>query len=138
MSSRNYRDLIVWQRAMDYVTECDRTTSRFPRDERFGLSAQLQRAAVSVPSNIAEGHGRGHLKAFANHLWIANGSLRESETQLIIAERLGYVAPESLRPLLDLANEVGRLITGLRRSLERRRPDIPPSPRELPPEPPPA
>lgn len=111
---------------MDFVTECYRLTERFPGTERFGLTAQLRRAAVSVPSNIAEGHGRGHAKNFINHLWIANGSLRESETQLLIAERLGYVSPDMLRPPLDLAGEVGRLITGLRRSLG----EIPPSPQQ--------
>ncbi|MGC1275273.1 MAG: four helix bundle protein [Planctomycetaceae bacterium] len=117
MASRNFRDLIAWQRAMDFVAECYRISSRFPPDERYGLTAQLRRAAVSVPSNIAEGHGRGHVKSYTNHLWIANGSLRESETQLLIAERLGYAPPDAVQMTLELAGEVGRLITGLRRSL---------------------
>lgn len=117
MAKGSYRELIAWQRAMDFVTACYRVTERFPADERFGLTSQLRRAAVSVPSNIAEGQGRGHVKAFMNHLGIANGSLRESETQLLIAERLNYVVRIDFQPALDLADEVGRLITGLRRSL---------------------
>ena len=117
MPPRNFRELIAWQRAMDFVTECYRISAGFPSAERFGLTAQLRRAAVSVPSNVVEGHGRGHVKNFVNHLWIANGSLRESETQLLIAERLEYAASESIHQSLNLADEVGRLLTGLRRSL---------------------
>jgi four helix bundle protein len=121
---------------MDFAEQCYRLTERFSREERFGLSSQLQRAAVSVASNTAEGHGRGHAKAFLNHLWIANGSLRESETQILLAQRLGYVSGDLCEPLLELAGEVGRLITGLRRSLERRQhPPEPPAPE--PPEAPP-
>lgn len=123
MPPRNFRELVAWQRGMEFVVECYRISGRFPTDERFGLTSQLRRAAVSVPSNIAEGHGRGHVKNFLNHLWIANGSLRESETQLLIAEQLGYVTSQSSRRSFDLADEVGRLLTGLRRSLE----DAPPS-----------
>lgn len=120
MPPTNFRDLTAWQRAMAYVGECYSVSRSFPADERFGLTSQLRRAAVSVPSNIAEGNGRGHVKSFINHLWIANGSLRESETQLLIAVQLGYLNNQELQPVLTVADEVGRLITGLRRSLANR------------------
>lgn len=116
----SFRDLQVWQRAMDLVTECYRLTKRFPADERFGLTSQLQRAAVSVPANIAEGHGRGTTPAFINHLWIANGSLSELETHLLVAQRLGYIAETDLMLAFDLTGQVGRMLIGLRRSLEPR------------------
>ena len=86
-----YSELIVWQKAMDLVTEIYKITSTFPSDERFGLSSQARRAAVSIPSNIAEGHGRKATGAYVNHLSIAYGSLVELETQIQIAVRLNFV-----------------------------------------------
>lgn len=117
-----FRDLRVWQVGMDLVTECYRVTRRFPSGERFGLTSQLQRAAVSVPANIAEGHGRGTTPAFLNFLWIANGSLTELETHLLIAQRLGYVTEDDLAQAFDLSRQVGRMLIGLRRSLQAREP----------------
>ncbi|HEX6986376.1 MAG TPA: four helix bundle protein [Planctomycetaceae bacterium] len=116
----SFRDLRVWQTGMELVTECYRLTRRFPSDERFGLASQVQRAAVSVPANIAEGHGRGTTNAYVNHLWIANGSLTELETHLLIAQRLGYVTEDDLARVLDLIRQVGRMLIALRRSLEIR------------------
>jgi four helix bundle protein len=102
---------------MDMVAGIYRVTRKFPREEMFGLTNQLRRAAVSVPSNIAEGQGRGIGQAFAQHLRIANGSLQEAETQLMIAERLEYITEAQLLSLMDTTCEVGRLLGGLLRSI---------------------
>jgi four helix bundle protein len=116
----SYHDLTVWQKAIDFVVGCYRLTERFPRTEQYGLAAQLQRAAVSVPSNIAEGAGRHHTKEYVRHLGVARGSLFEAETQIIIAGRLGYVADADTRPLLAAVGEIGRMLHGLIASLERK------------------
>src|SRR5262249_2051625 len=118
MALRNYTDLIAWQKAMDLVEAVYRATSDFPSRELYGLPSQLRRAAVSVPSNIAEGEGRRSKREFSHHLSIAHGSLREVETQVLIARRLQYIQDDDMRRLLDLAGEVGRLITGLSKSLQ--------------------
>jgi four helix bundle protein len=113
----NYRDLVVWQKAMMLAEEIYRNTSNFPRDERYGLTSQMRRAAVSIPSNIAEGQGRRSSDdELVRFLQIALGSLCELQTQLELSKRLGFLTPEqsiSLRPATD---EVGRLINGLIRS----------------------
>ncbi len=119
MTGRNYLDLIAWQRAMDLVEAVYQSTIGFPREEQFGLTSQLRRAAVSVPSNIAEGQGRQSPKEFRHHLSIAYGSLREIETQLLIAQRLGFLGTAEAGRLLNLTSEVGRLINGLLNSLAR-------------------
>ncbi|MBX3436640.1 MAG: four helix bundle protein [Planctomycetaceae bacterium] len=115
----SYRELKVWQRAIDLVVACYELTRKFPDDERYGLTSQLRRAAVSVAANIAEGHGRGTKKAFLNFQWIANGSLTELETHFIIAGKLGYVSREAGRPVYDQMQEIGRMLSSLRRSLKR-------------------
>jgi four helix bundle protein len=120
MGAKNYRDLIAWQKAMDLVEQVYRVTKRFPREELYGLTSQLRRAVVSVPSNIAEGQGRTSAKEFQQFLSIAHGSLREVETQLMIANRLAYLPAEALNLLLELAAEVGRLTQGLLKSLAKR------------------
>jgi len=121
---RGYRDLLVWRRSVDLVLEVYEATENFPRREVYGLAAQMRRAAVSVPSNIAEGHGRDHLGDYLHHLSIANGSLMEVETQVVIAKRRGYFGSDLERRLLDCSAEVGRMLAGLTRSLKRlhRRP----------------
>jgi four helix bundle protein len=123
MSVRHYSDLIAWQKAMDLVVLVYRATERFPSIERFGLSNQLRRAAVSVPSNIAEGQGRHATRDFLRYLAIAYGSLQEVETQLVIAFRLVYLEEASRPGLFDQTREVARLINGLRRALSRE--DLP-------------
>ena len=95
MKTRHFRELLVWQRAMQFARDVYETTQGFPRKEIFGLTSQLRRAAVSVPSNIAEGHGRLSDKAFAVFLGQARGSLYELETQLELAKSLGYLARKS-------------------------------------------
>jgi four helix bundle protein len=115
---RNYQDLIAWQRAMDFVTEVYVLSNLFPAEERFSLTAQLRRSATSVASNIAEGEGRFTKADFKRFLSIAHGSLREAETQLMIAVRLGYLEPSAIESALERAGEVGRLIQGLAKSLK--------------------
>jgi four helix bundle protein len=116
---QNYRDLIVWQKAVDLVEAVYKATTDFPPDERFRRTSQVRRAVVSVPSIIAEGQGRRSPNEFIHFLSIANGSLREVETQLLIALRLRYLDDGAAEPTLAVSDEVGRLITGLTRSLER-------------------
>jgi four helix bundle protein len=115
-----YRDLLVWGRAMELVVGAYRLTDSFPEEERYGLTQQLRRAAVSVPSNIAEGHGRDHLGDYLRHLSIANGSLMELETQVLIAGRRGYLQKEEEGRVLNLAGEVGKMLSGLTQALKKR------------------
>jgi len=116
---RGFRDLEVWQKAMDLVVEIYRLTRSFPSDERYGLTSQLRRAAVSVPSNIAEGRGRFGLGGFLYHLSVSNGSLGELETQLLISARLGYLDQEN-RAVFDRTAEVHRLLAGMVRALRTK------------------
>jgi four helix bundle protein len=121
MNTASYRDLQVWHKAMDFVVECYRLSERFPRTEQYGgLSTQVQRAAVSVPSNIAEGQGRGYLRDFIHRLHIAYGSLMEVETQVQIAQRLGYIETEVMNQSLAASAEIGRMLNGLINALERK------------------
>ena len=113
----HYRELVVWQRSMDFVEAVYRLTQRFPREELYALTNQLRRAVVSVPSNIAEGQGRGVGAEFGHHLRIANGSRQDAETQLLLSVRLGYASEQDIAASMTLAEEVGRLLAGLRRSL---------------------
>lgn len=118
---RGPKDLLVWQKAMDLVVVIYEITATFPKTEVYGLASQMQRAAVSVPSNIAEGHGLKQTQAYARHLALANGSLSELETQLEIARRLGYLA-DRRGTVIEQAAEVGRMLAGLRKSLSLPRP----------------
>jgi four helix bundle protein len=120
MASRNYTDLIAWQKAMNLTVSVYHATNVMPRDEQFGLTSQMRRAAVSIPSNIAEGQGRGSDPAFLNHLSIAYGSLRELETQLMLSERLEFLNSTAVHGVRDEAAEVGRLINGLTNSIASR------------------
>lgn len=113
MGGKNYRDLLAWQKSMDLVDQVYRVTRQFPAEEKFGLTNQLRRAAVSIPSNIAEGQGRRSSAEMARFLLIAHGSLREVETQITIAARQTYLSTQEEANLLNLAGEVGRLIQGL-------------------------
>src|SRR5688572_7597984 len=103
MSVKNYRDLIAWQKAMDLVAAAYVLADALPQSETFGLAAQLKRAAVSVPVNIAEGEGRGYQPEFRRYLRIAHGSLREIETEVLIAIRLGFTSQSSAEPVMGLA-----------------------------------
>ena len=114
----SFHDLKVWRDAMTLVEDVYRVTSRFPSQERFGLTAQLRRAAVSIPSNIGEGKRRKRQRAFLHHLDIAPGSQGEVEVQLEIARRLGFIGQGDYTRVLDRVAEVGRMLNGLIESLQ--------------------
>ena len=119
---KGYQDLIAWQKAMELVTAVYRESNNWPRNEQFGLTSQIRRAAVAIPSNLAEGHGRSGAREFAHHVSIAYGSLCEAETQLLIAGRLGYSSPASLESIMRLVADVRRLTNGLLRGLRTAKP----------------
>jgi four helix bundle protein len=114
---RSYQDLNAWQKAMELVELVYTATRGWPKEEMYGLTNQIRRAVVSVPSNIAEGQGYGPSKDFLRHLRIARGSLLEVETQALIAQRLGYLQADSAERILSSTAEVSRLISGLARSV---------------------
>ena len=113
----NYRDLKVWQIAVDVVEAVYRLTLEFPKHEAYGITQQLQRAAVSVPSNIAEGHARASSKEFLHYISIALGSLAELETQVIVASRLQYLKTQELDSILQKTDETGKMLRGLQKTL---------------------
>ncbi len=115
--TKDYKNLIVWQKAMDLVEIIYRATRSLPKEEMYGLTSQMRRSAVSIPSNIAEGCGQGTDKNFARFLSISQGSLKELETQLLIVKRLNYIDHDTLQPILSLCNEIGKMITGLQKRL---------------------
>jgi four helix bundle protein len=117
----HFRELRVWQRGMELVVDVYRASANFPRTEIYGLTSQLRRAAVSVPSNIAEGHTRESTKEYLNHISIAQASLAEVETQLEIAVRLEYLEPAATEMLLQHAVELGKQLYALRDALNRRK-----------------
>ena len=120
MSIRNYRDLQVWQKAMDFVVAIYEASAKLPTQERYGLTSQLRRAAVSVPANIAEGSARQGSNELKHHLSIAQGSLGELDTLVRLGARLGYLNDETSNTLLQQCAELGRMATGLRTSLTRK------------------
>jgi four helix bundle protein len=132
MPIRSHRDLIVWQEAMRLTTECYRLAQKLPPVERFGLAAQVRRAAVSIPANIAEGHGRKGRAEYLHHLSIAAGSLRELQTHLDIATGVGLLTEKNAETAIGLTQRVGFLLGRLQRRLETPRspsiPSIPSSP----------
>jgi four helix bundle protein len=113
-----YRQLIAWQKAIDLVEAVYRLTSSWPREELFGLTSQIRRAAASVPANIAEGRGRTSSKEYAHHLSIAYGSLCEIETYLTIASRLGYIDPTTYETSNERTTEVARVLRGLMKRVQ--------------------
>ena len=121
MPVQSYRQLIVWQKAMDFVAEVYRVTRTFPKEEMYGVTSQLRRAAVSIPSNIAEGQGRQTTGEFRQFLGHARGSLLETETQILLSERLEYLDQKTTETLIGQAAELGRILNGLMNSLEKSR-----------------
>ncbi|MBW3566088.1 MAG: four helix bundle protein [Acidobacteria bacterium] len=115
---KSFKHLRVWKRAMDLVVEIYHLTEGMPREEVFGLTAQIRRSVISIPSNIAEGHARSSTGAYLNHLSIALGSLAELETQMILASRLNYLPDPDLEPAMECCREIGRMLNGLRKSLQ--------------------
>jgi four helix bundle protein len=120
MALKSYSELIAWQKAMDLVQTIYETVRAFPKEEIYGLTSQLKRAAVSVPSNIAEGQGRKSTREFIHHLSIAYGSLMEVETQILIAVRLEYLSQQNAEQITEQTGDVGRLINGLSNALANR------------------
>jgi four helix bundle protein len=118
MTIQSYKDLRVWQMSMDLAVAAYRATSGFPAEERYGPTSQIRRAAASVPANIAEGYGRDIRGSYIQHLRIAQGSLKELETHLILAHRIGLLAEESLNDLATQCDDIGRMLRSLIRTLE--------------------
>lgn len=112
----SYRELKVWQRAVDLSVEIYRVTKEFPREETYGLSSQLRRAAVSIASNIAEGYGRGTKAEFRHFLALARGSVLEVQTQLLIVRRLEFCGLDRMQGLEDAAEEIGKMLWRLMES----------------------
>ena len=117
MAVKSYRDLIVWQKAMDVADDIYSLTSRFPKNEAYGLTSQLRRASVSIPSNIAEGQSRGTTTEFLRFLSIAQGSRAEVETQLLLSKRLAYIDDEELYKALKDLEEIAKMLHTLIESL---------------------
>src|SRR5690606_40647112 len=117
---KSYRDLQVWREAVDLVELVYRASAAFPADERFGLTSQLRRSSVSIPSNIAEGHARPSTRDYLRFLGISLGSLAEMETQLLLAQRLGYIDDATLDRALQASDRVGRMLRGLSKSLNAK------------------
>jgi four helix bundle protein len=115
----SYRDLKVWQRAMDLAEACYRATKNFPRDELFGLTSQIRRAAASIAANIAEGYGREQTRTYIQFLRIAQGSLKELETHLLLSQRVGLIDPQALDHLLLDCQEIGKMLRALIRSIQQ-------------------
>jgi four helix bundle protein len=116
---KSYRDLRVWQASMDLVTRIYETTRGFPKHEVYALCSQMQRAAVSIPSNIAEGHEREHIKEYLHHPSMAQASLAELETQMEISLRLGYTQAEQFGRLFNFTQSLARQVRSLRNSLAK-------------------
>ena len=119
---RSYRDLVVWQKAVDLCVEAYRLAKKLPKEELYALSDQIRRAAVSVPSNIAEGHARHSRKDFAHFLTISQGSIAELETQLYLAVRMDMLAESDVDSLLQLSGEVSKMLMSLRTKLSTNPP----------------
>src|ERR1051325_9845231 len=109
----SFRDLIVWQKAMDLAEHCYRSSKRFPREDQMVLGFEIRKSAVSIPSNIAEGFGRHYTAAYVNHLWVANGSDNELQTQIELGNRVGLVTEQEAATIIADAQEVGRMLRGL-------------------------
>ena len=118
MAVKDFRDLLVWQKSMLLVKEVYVFTIDFPKHEVYGLTSQIRRSAISVPSNIAEGHGRESPKEFARFLRIARGSLSELQTQLYLSDNLDYIQTDQFNKLLEASDEIGRMLRGLQNTLD--------------------
>ncbi len=115
---QSYRDLRVWQEAVNLAESCYHLTKTFPKDELYGMTSQIRRASVSIAANIAEGYGRKNRREYVQFLYIAQGSLKELETHWIISQRVQLASNDSIRPVLAKCESVGRLLLALIRALE--------------------
>jgi len=125
MPLRSYRDLVVWQRSMELTEELYALCARMPRYETLGIAGQIRRAATSIPANIAEGYGREYRADYVKHLSIAQGSLAELETLVMLSVRIGHVEPPMVLRACALSDEVGRMLTAMLKRLGSRRPLTP-------------
>jgi four helix bundle protein len=116
----SYRDLKVWQQGMSLAKACYLLTRAFPKDELFGMTSQIRRAAASIPATIAEGNGRENTREYIQFLRIAQGSLQELETHLLLSQAVALVASPAAQPLLAQADEVGRMLRALIRTLQAK------------------
>ena len=114
-----FEDLKVWQKAMELVEQVYKISNKLPKEEKFGLISQIRRCSISIPSNIAEGAGRNSNKEFIHFLSIANGSLSELKTQLILISRLKFISQDKINELLSLSDEIQRMIYSLQNSLKK-------------------
>jgi four helix bundle protein len=114
---KHYQDLQAWQKAMELAEICYNITRSFPKEEMFGMTSQIRRSATSVPSNIAEGYGRGNDREFNNFLRIARGSLSELETQLLLSQRVGLISASQGDSVMVVLNELGRVLRGLQKAV---------------------
>lgn len=124
--SQGYENLDVWQKSMNLVTDIYAATSKFPKEELYTLTSQIRRAAISIPSNIAEGRSRRTTRDFMRFVVIARGSVAELETQLRIGQNLSYLTSEQVKTLLDNLKEIGRMLSGLIAKLESKLKEDPP------------
>lgn len=120
MGIKTYRQLEVWQKSIELVVLCYNFTKNFPTNEIYGITNQIRRSAISIPSNIAEGQSKWSTKEFLRHLSMSNGSLSELETQLIISDKLNYIKKSELNQILSLTEEIGKMINGLKKSLTKK------------------
>jgi four helix bundle protein len=116
----SYRDLTVWQKAMDLAEMIISLTATLPREQVYGMSAQMQRSANSVPSNIAEGHARNSTKEYLYHISVSLGSIAELETQLILCGRVKFLSEDEVKEALSLSDEVGKMLRGVQRGLKEK------------------
>ena len=116
MQGKNHKELLVWQKAMQLVVDVYNLIRLLPKEETYGLSDQMRRAAISIPSNVAEGNARSSQKDMVHFLYIAQGSRAELETQLELCELIGYISKERLEPVLMQTQEIGRMLSGLIKS----------------------
>ena len=118
---RSYRDLLAWQEGMNLAEQCYHLTRDYPKAELYGMTSQIRRASASIPANIAEGNGREMTQDYIRFLRIAQGSLKELETHLLLSARVGLTNQQTIQPLLMKCQQVGKLIRGLIRSLQEKK-----------------
>lgn len=118
---KSYKDLDVWKRSVALVKDIYKITSRFPKEEQFGLISQMKRSAISIPSNIAEGRTRQHTNEYVQFLYIALSSCSELSTQLIISEELNFINKAELEKILNSLDSIGKMVNGLIKSLKREK-----------------
>ncbi|MGE3622555.1 MAG: four helix bundle protein [Bdellovibrionales bacterium] len=126
MTMQSYKDLDVWRRSMGLVESVYLLTKQFPKEELYILTSQIRRAAISVPSNIAEGRSKRSTRDYMRFVHISYGSMAELETQLMISQRLGYASQDRIEPIIAEIGEIGRMLNGLLSGLERKLSYLPP------------